>query len=321
MRLSLAGAAGTLMLTALPTHAQAQQPSTAAAAEVPVEGISFVVYDAKGHTRSFAELLKAMDKADAVLVGEIHDDVVGHGVEAQLLYRAAERFGDVGDEGTSKRPVVLSMEMFERDVQYILDEYLHGYITEDQFRSSARPWPRYETDYRAMVEFAKAHGLPVVAANAPRRYVNRVSRMGPNSLDVLSATAKEYLPPLPYPPASEAYADQFRALMSDMMRARKPQADSTGGAAQHAQPRPTGQAMHGLSNALAAQALWDAAMGNAVAHALDTHPGSLVIHYAGSFHVEKGTGIPERVRDYRPGTRILTVVLEPTSDVRKWDDK
>ena len=78
--------------------------------------------------------------------------------------------------------------------------------------------------------------------------------------------------------------------------------------------------MHNMGNALAAQALWDAAMGNAVATALSQRTNALVIHYAGSFHVEKGTGIPERVEEYRPGTRILTVVLQPTEDPSTWKD-
>jgi len=72
--------------------------------------------------------------------------------------------------------------------------------------------------------------------------------------------------------------------------------------------------------ALHSQALWDAAMGHAVANALNENPGGLVIHYAGSFHIEKFTGTPERVADYRPGTRVLTVVLKPAEDIDGWDD-
>ena len=44
---------------------------------------------------------------------------------------------------------------------------------------------------------------------------------------------------------------------------------------------------HGMGNALHAQALWDAAMGHSVVEALIRHDGALVVHYAGSFHVEK----------------------------------
>lgn len=319
-----------------PAGALAQHP------QVPpspvVEGVDFRVYDARGRARSFAEVLAALDRADAVLVGETHDDVVAHGVEAQLLVRAAQRMGAVGEGTGARRPVVLSLEMFERDVQYIVDEYLAGFITEDQFKRSSRPWDRYDTDYRPMVEFARAHGLPVVAANAPRRYVNRVSRLGADALAPLSDEAKAFLPPLPFPGPSEAYTAKWNALMEEMTATMRAQRDSAAAAAREAAgdtaaagapapvrppDREAGQAPadHGMGNALQAQALWDAAMGHAVATALDEHAGALVIHYAGSFHVEKGTGIPERVRDYRPRTRILTVVLKPAGDVHAWDDE
>lgn len=269
----------------------AQHPETTAVERpVPTEGVDFVVYGPAGEPRSFAELVATAGEADAVLVGESHDDEVGHAVEAEFLVRVTQRHGALGGGG---RSVVLSLEMFERDVQYVLDEYLAGLVTEDQFLRSARPWDRYETDYRPMVEFARAHGLPVVAANAPRRYVNRVTRLGPASLAELPDPAPAFLPPLPYPGPSDEYAGQWNALMAGVE--------------------------HDMGYALDAQALWDAAMGHAVARALTSRPRALVIHYAGSFHVAHGTGIPERLPDYRPGAEVLTVVLEPAEDPGSWD--
>ena len=40
----------------------------------------------------------------------------------------------------------------------------------------ARPWPNYDSDYRPMVQVAKNEGLPVICANAPRRYVSLAGR-------------------------------------------------------------------------------------------------------------------------------------------------
>jgi len=215
----------------------------------------------------------------------------------------------------------------------VLDEYLAGLITEDQFKASARPWDRYDTDYRSMVEFARGHGLAVVAANAPRRYVNRVTRLGAESLAELPSEAKRFLPPLPYPGASEEYTAQWNALMMEMMaemRAAGAPAEEAGAeeaeevsAEEAEEAEDTGEqapANHGMGYALESQALWDAAMGHAVASALAENPDGLVVHYAGSFHVEKFTGTPERVADYRPGTRILTVVLKPAQDINGWDE-
>lgn len=305
-----------------PAGAAAQQPPpprpAAPAAPVVVEGVDFRVYDHRGRAKSFADVLEAMDETDALLVGETHDDVVGHGVEAQIFIRAAERMGAGAPE---RRPVVLSLEMFERDVQYIVDEYLADLITEEQFKKSSRPWERYDADYRPMLEYAHEHGLSVVAANAPRRYVNRVSRLGPASLEQLSAAAKAALPPLPYPGPSEPYAAKWNALMAEMMTSMRPSPDSAAAPRMPAVPAQAPPSEHGVGNALYAQALWDAAMGHAVTTALDTHPGALVIHYVGSFHVESGTGIPERVRDYRPRTRTRIVLLQPAGDVNAWNDE
>lgn len=315
-----------LTLGAAPAEGQATPHGSSMTGEV-VEGEDFLVYDAGGGTASFAELLAALDEADAVLVGESHDDVVGHGVEAQLLVRAAQRLGALGGDGGG-RGVVLSLEMFERDVQYIMDEYLEDLITEDQFLASARPWDWYRTDYRPMVEFARGHGIPVVAANAPRRYINRVTRLGPASLEELPAQALGFLPELPYPGPSEAYEEQWEAAMTGMMEpddeAPEEHPPLEGAPVEHGEGEGEEEGgappAHGMGYALDAQALWDAAMGESVARALERHPGALVLHYAGSFHVARGTGIPERVADYRPGARVVTVVLRPVDDVRGWED-
>jgi uncharacterized iron-regulated protein len=293
----------------------------------PVEGVAFRVYDAQGRPSSFAELIAAAQDTDALLVGEVHDDRVGHALETEILLRAAQRVGAVGGEGDGGRTVVLSLEMFEQDVQYIVDEYLAGLISEDQFTKSSRPWPRYATDYRTMVEFARAHDLPVVAANAPRRYVNRVSREGAESLSDLSDAARAFLPPLPYPGPSAVYAQQWNDVMSGPMSETCAQPDPAPvesgmpSAAEADEEEGAGMpAMdHGtMGRILQAQALWDAAMGYSIVQALAANPGALVVHYVGGFHVAYGTGIPERVSDYAPETRMTTVMMEPVHDIQTW---
>jgi uncharacterized iron-regulated protein len=62
------------------------------------------------------------------------------------------------------------------------------------------------------------------------------------------------------------------------------------------------------------QTLWDAAMGHSVARALERTPEALVLHMAGGFHVERGTGIAEALLHYRPWTRVLTVAARPVQD-------
>jgi len=116
----------------------------------------------------FAEFVSRLTPADVVILGEYHDDPASHAMELALLERLA----------ASRTALVLSMEMFERDVQSVLDNYLAGGMTEDEFLAQSRPWGNYPTDYRPLIEFAKAHGIKVVAANTPTELARRIAREG-----------------------------------------------------------------------------------------------------------------------------------------------
>ena len=100
--------------------------------------------------------------------------------------------------------------MFERDVQPVLDEYLAGLVREGDLLQDARPWANYRDDYRVLVEFAKEVGLPVIAANAPRRYVGAVGRR-PGVLEQAGwpLEVATWLPPLPLPTPSAAYLEHL----------------------------------------------------------------------------------------------------------------
>jgi uncharacterized iron-regulated protein len=228
---------------------------------------------------------------DVLFMGELHGNQGAHALQLDLL----EALVEVHREGG--REVILSLEMFDAEVQLVLDEYLQGLIPEGQFLAAARPWTNYERDYRPLVELARERGLRVVAANVPRRYVNRVARLGVESLGDLSAGALEHLPPLPFPEPSEAYREEWNRRMGDHGHG-------------HDQA-------HGGDAALMAQALWDAAMAWAIHDALGAgapDPPPLVLHLTGSFHVENRTGTPEALTHYRPGVRYLIITTRTAAD-------
>ncbi|MDA0328126.1 MAG: ChaN family lipoprotein [Gemmatimonadetes bacterium] len=283
---------------------------------VVVDGVDYRVFDRQGNRSSLLAIVMASLGDDVLLIGEEHDDMVGHAIQTQLLQAV---FDEIGGAAVAGRRVVLSLEMFERDVQYVVDEYLADEISEDHFLRSSRPWDDYAARYRPAVEAAKAHSAPIVAANAPRRYVSRVTSQGPESLLLLSAQARAYLPPLPYPGPSDTYREQWEGLMTAAMLGMSESADS---AAAEAEPDSTeveeARDYTINPNAIYSQALWDASMGHAISEALVRHLGGFVVHFAGSFHVEKGTGILERIEDYRPGTRSTSVVMTKVDDIEGW---
>ena len=307
-------------------------PASAAAQDVDYTR-HFRVFTGEGKPATLDDVVQAMAGVDAVLIGEIHTDPVGHWIEAELFRRALAS-AKAGEASGALRPVALSLEMFERDVQGIVDEYLAGLITESQFKASARPWEHYDSDYRPMVEAAKEAGAPVIAANAPRRYVNRVSRLGREALFELPPRARGVLPPLPYPPPSDVYREQWLTLMREMPMQRQceppagavsapsadPQPDRPAEAARPAPAAPNHMGSF-MENGLQAQALWDASMAYAITTFLASHPGALVLHMVGGFHVERFTGIPEQVTHYQPATRALVVSMDIVDDFRTFDPK
>jgi uncharacterized iron-regulated protein len=266
-----------------------------AAAQAPAP--QYRAFDARGNAVTLQTIIDALERADVLFVGETHDNAVAHLLEAELLRRADEAYGAAS---ARRRPVALSLEMFERDVQTVLDEYLAGLITERHFLLSSRPWRNYETDYRPLVEYARAHHLPVIAANAPARYVSRVSSQGPDSLKSLPQVAvKSWLPPLPFPAASEGYAAKFNRFMG-------------GGAAAQA-------GAHGGLHLLEAQTLRDASMAYAISEHLKRGRDPLVVQVNGTFHSEERMGVPEQLARYRSKARAVVVTIVPAETFPNFD--
>lgn len=295
LRLKLYRLVSILLLVALTVQLC---PVTATVAAQTPEA-RYRAFDSKGRAVKIEEIVAALDGADVLFVGETHNDPTAHLLEAELLRRADDRF----TQGSSKqkRLIALSLEMFERDVQTIVNEYLAGLITERHFLLSSRPWNNYETDYRPLVEYAREHSLSVIAANAPARYVSRVSTGGPDSLLELSKEAKTWLPPLPFAPASDAYAAKFNSFMGGGAASASPQPST---ATAHANP-------HGTFHLLDAQNLRDASMAYAIAEYLKTRRDALVVEVNGTFHSEERLGVPEQLKRYNPKSRVVVVTIVP----------
>jgi len=320
------------------------QLSWAQSSSTPSGTPAFQVYTGSGEPASLGDVVAASDTVSVVFVGEVHSDPGAHALQDTLFAALAVRHA-AADSAASSRPLALSLEMLERDVQPVVDEYLSGRISERHFVTASRMWDRYRSAYRPLVQRAKENGLPVLAANAPRRYVSRVASAGRESLDSLSAWARQWIAPLPYPGPSEAYRAKWTERMREAMPpghggsphgassngpstdTTTPVPDDTTQAQPHGSPHasphgsPHGAAMQArMQSMLQAQALWDATMAYTIAKHLLRRPEALVLHVTGSFHVSEGTGTPEALRHYRPDARMLTVVVEPTADPTQFDE-
>lgn len=250
---------------------------------------NYRVFDAQGNPSDLNKILAAIGQADVVFLGEQHDDATAHALQMQIFKAAVEKYG-------GERKAALSLEMFERDVQIVVNEYLSNLISENHFLLSSRAWNNYKQDYRPLVEFAKLQKLPVIAANAPRRYVNMVSRGGRETLNQLSPEAKKWLAPLPYNQASETYANKFKALM--------------GGSP---------ESQMGINKILDSQTLWDATMAYSIAEYLKENKKALVVHLNGAFHTENRLGTAEQLLKFRPKAKFVVVTMRYENEFTKFD--
>lgn len=254
------------------------------------------VYDARaGRWTDFEVMTAAVARADVAFVGEQHDDPGTHRLQLALLEGVARRREDV----------VLALEMFERDVQPLLDGYLAGEATEVAFLAGARPWPNYATDYRPLVEWARVRRWPVVAGNVPRRIASAVARGG---LDTLAAMSQEERALA----AAEVRCprDAYHARFAEQMAA-------------HPMPGATPEALAAMTDRFyGAQCLKDETMAEAVTAALARHgAGTLVVHLNGAFHTARRLGIVPRVERRVPGARIVVVHAVPVADLDRVDPR
>lgn len=249
------------------------------------------VYDTKAKRFvDFETMVARLATQDLVFLGEQHNDPRTHQLQAAVL------------EGIARRrsgPIVLALEMFERDVQGPLDNYLTGTLSEEQFLATSRPWPNYPTDYRPMVEFARSKQWPVIAGNIPRRYASQVARRGLAAIDSLPAAERGWVAAQLDCPR-DAYWERFRGVMGDM-----------GG---HGTPMTKEQLEATVWRTYEAQCVKDETMGESIA-AAHAKTGALVIHANGAFHSDYRLGTVDRAKRRAPTAKIGVVSFIPVADL------
>ncbi|HMN97231.1 MAG TPA: ChaN family lipoprotein [Phycisphaerales bacterium] len=280
------------------TRPQASYPAAAALPSHPFPATGLPMFvGSDGRILTWTDLMAGVAWADVVILGEIHDDAVGHSVQLALL----ENIMSLDPE------TALSMEMLERDEQPIVDEYLAGTIDAATFtaRTSSADWGgkgTWEEWYLPMIDVARRHGAPVVAANAPRRFVRMARLEGFDALKALPADERAFFT-LPRRLPDDGYELRFRALMERM-------------AEQAGNPPPSAEAM---AATFRAQSVWDATMAASIAEQLrsplavfgDSRRSGRVVHLVGQFHSDFNGGLVQELRMRRPGARILVISLRP----------
>lgn len=233
------------------------------------------------------EIANDMANFDVLFFGEEHNDSVTHFLEQKMFELLFQKFS---------ANTTLSLEMFDRDVQTTMNEYLKGDIRERNFLKDARVWNNYR-DYKPMVELAKANRLDVVCANAAGRYTNLVGRKGQEALMALTEESKENFAPLPYDTASGKYYEKLMALTS-----HSSSTDTS---------KKTMPAM-GAFNLILSQSLWDATMAYSIAEYWKHHKQNKIMHVNGRFHSDEGFAVVTQLKKYK--SKIKSLIISTGTD-------
>lgn len=262
--------------------------TTPSAPPAPVPPETLPIFLGDGTPADWTALVARARDAEIVVIGEEHDDLNTHALQRALYEAVLEA------DGTT----AISLEMFERDEQAAVDAWLEGELdtetlvadTNSMNWGGAGAWYRY---YQPVIDLARAAGTPVIAANAPRRYVRRARIEGYDPLRSLPADERAWfdLPDeLDRGPYFERFAETMRTLRKD---------DELDDDAVDAVFR--------------SQQVWDATMAASVVEAVDRADIDRVVLLIGRFHSDLEGGTIVEIRKRRPDSDILVVSCVRTS--------
>ena len=247
---------------------------------------AYVLYNQNGREVNYRTMMRELRDADIVLFGELHDNPISHWLQLEVT---RDLFG------STDRRIILAAEMFEADNQLILDEYVGKLISDARFEGDARLWGNYNTDYKPLVVFARENSIPFIASNIPRRYANMVFHGGFESLESLTPEALSYIAPLPVP--YDPDLPGYRAMRG------------MGGSGMS----------HSGENLPKAQAIKDATMAHFIME--NRTPGSLLIHFHGTYHSDNFEGIYWYLKQQDPELNIVTISSITSETPGRFDDE
>ncbi len=279
-----------------------------------------------GALLSWQHLLEAIDWADVVVLGEQHDDTVGHAVQLAVIEDATKR-----TPGTA-----LSMEMLDREEQAIVDDYLADFINRDMFLEQTAStkwlriardylaeeidhetfekrilrigWPDWEGNYQPIIDAAKEAGSSVVAANTPwLRYMSVANREGFKRLNSLT-DAQKRLFEVPKRKSYKQYRQRFWQVMVGRAEGEPPPVPEED-AEDDAVARHMQMTDEQVRSAFRGQLIMDATMADSIAEAL-RDGAAKVVHLVGQFHSDFEGGTVQELRRRKRGVKILTVSMQ-----------
>jgi uncharacterized iron-regulated protein len=243
--------------------------------------VDVVVDTLSGNTLSPQALAEHLADDRLILIAEEHNDLEYHRVQLRVL----ELLQETG------QPLVIGLEMFPVDDQPLLNAWIGGMLREAEFIERSDwygNWGYHWGYYQEIFQFARIHGIPMVALRASRESAADVRANGVADAREENGTALL--------PQADVSSQDHRTLFSAFFEPDDPVHGEL----------PEGQ----WETLFAAQCTWDAVMAYNAAKALEAHPESTLVVLAGNGHVVYELGIARQIKGWYEGP-VTTIVPVP----------
>ena len=233
-------------------------------------------------TDPLLQIIEQIDAARVVLVGETHTRYDHHLVQLEILKLLYQK----------SAKLAIGVEWFQQPYQKYLDAYIAGDISEQEMLHLTGYFERWRYDYRLyrpIIQYARAHKIPVIALNASTELSHALSKSG---FDDLPAELKDQLPES-YDWSDKDYEKRLRSVFDE-------------------HPEYSAE----FEDFLRGQLTWDESMAESAADYLDKNPESRLLILAGSGHIIYGSGIPNRIKrrtDVKQFSILVSEDLLPAS--------
>ncbi|WP_419799344.1 MAG: ChaN family lipoprotein [Terasakiella sp.] len=226
-------------------------------------------------------LLKNAAKQQVVLLGEQHPDAVHHRWQLQTITQLYAHNPNV----------VIGFEMFPRRLQPVLEAWIRGELSEDEFLQKTdwdEVW-KFDPDlYMPLFRFARMNRLPIVALNVEMDLIGAISQKGWDGVD---EDRKEGVSP-----PRKAHPDYITELKK-VFDKHPHVADDEKKDDQKSKAR--------FQRFVEAQITWDGAMAQELARVQKMGGNPLVIGVMGSGHLADRYGVPYQLQGLGLGSTVL----------------
>lgn len=213
------------------------------------------------------DIVPELLKQRVVFVGEAHTTYGHHLSQLEVIRRLHE----------ADPNLAIGMEFFQQPFQKYLDAYGAGELDEKEMLTKTEYYDRWVYDYRLyqpILNYAREHGIPLIALNLPKEITRKVAEKG---MEALTEEEKAQVPT-----EIDDSSTTYRKRMKEIF-----------GHHPHSEDQD-------FERFLQVQLLWDEGMAKRAADFLVEHPDKRMVVLAGIGHLENGYGIPDRVKRRTP---------------------